>query len=490
MRCVIRLAGPLLILLSPSVGTASGLFSALFHDETLRVDYFHSGNASEESLSLDRLYRQGTWAGSRTHLVDDSSLGGYAVEVREETTDRLVFSRGFDSYFAEYQTTLKASKGHSRTYHETVLVPFPRRPVSISIVKRPRRGSAREIARWRVDPTSVDISQEPPRKHVTVIDQHISGGSHEKVDLAFIGEGYTAEEADLFEQDLERLTAAFLTHEPFASNKELFNIRGVLAPSNESGCDEPTRATFRDTAVGASFNSLGSPRYLLTEDNRQLRDIAANVPYDALIIMVNHDRYGGGGIYNLFCVLTAHNHWSPYLLVHEFGHSFAGLADEYYTSSVAYNEFYPPGVEPPEANITALMEPGNLKWKDLVADGTPLPSPWEKAEFDRIETANQATRAELSSQISEASRIGSPQIEIEQLKAEEEALARDHATIASSFLGKSKAAGTVGAFEGAGYSSQGLYRPMVDCVMFSKGLRPFCKVCERAVEQKIRRLAE
>ncbi|MCP4902737.1 MAG: peptidase M64, partial [bacterium] len=389
MRSVTRGLLGVFVLLTASIGSAADLFSTHFTDETLRIDYFHSGDAQSETATLDRLLRQGQWAGSRSHLIDESRLGSYAVEVREKSTDLLIFSRGFDSYFAEYQTTGAATSGTARTYHESVLVPFPQHPVSIALVKRPRTGSTREISRFDVDPHSPLIALEPPRQGATIVEELVNGDVHSKVDIAFIGEGYTEADTKLFKQDLKRLSSALLAQEPFSAQRRSFNIRGVLAPSNHAGCDEPTRGIYRDTALAASFNSLGSSRYLLTEDNRALRDIAANVPYDALIIMVNHQRYGGGGIYNFYCVFTAHNHWSSYLLVHEFGHSFTGLADEYYTSSVAYNDFYPRGVEPAEPNITALLEPGNLKWKDLVSDGTSLPTPWEKASFDELENSYQ-----------------------------------------------------------------------------------------------------
>ncbi len=230
-----------------------------------------------------------------------------------------------------------------------------------------------------------------------------AGPPHKVLDIAILGEGYTLEEFETFKTDLKRATEVFLGHAPFIAHRSQISVRGVMVPSPESGCDEPTRNAFRSTPLGATFNSLGSERYMLTEDNRAVRDIAANVPYDALVIMVNHDRYGGGGIYNLFCTFTAHSDWADYLLLHEFGHSFAGLADEYYSSSVAYNDFYPRGHEPEEANITALLDPDKLKWRDLVDPGTELPTPWEKEAYDREDAAYQEERKLLNETIAEAS---------------------------------------------------------------------------------------
>ena len=229
---------------------------------------------------------------------------------------------------------------------------------------------------------------------------------------------------------------------------------------------------------------------MLTEDNRALRDIAANVPYDALIIMVNQDRYGGGGIYRLYCTFTAHNQWSDYLLLHEFGHSFGALADEYYSSSVAYNDFYPKGREPVDPNITALLHPDGLKWRELVTEGTAIPTPWEKAEYDEMDGAYQQARGELNERIAEAARAGEALEVVAELEEESEVLSRQAAEKATAFLEASAFAGQVGAFEGAGYSSEGLYRPMLDCLMFSKGAKPFCKVCEQAVREMIERYLE
>ena len=229
---------------------------------------------------------------------------------------------------------------------------------------------------------------------------------------------------------------------------------------------------------------------MLTEDNRALRNIAANAPYDALIIMVNHDRYGGGGIYNLFCTFTAHSEWADYLLLHEFGHSFAGLGDEYYSSSVAYNDYYTHGREPEEPNITALLDPENLKWRDLVDPGTELPTPWEKEGYDREDTAYQEERTILNQAIADASQSGAPAEKITELEDNEIRHAAIHAQWAQEYLARSRWAGMVGAFEGAGYSSNGLYRPMLDCLMFSRRVQPFCRVCERAVEAMILRYTE
>jgi len=475
-----------LILIAPAT-SAKPPFASSFEDATLRIDFYHTGNADEESIAVDRLYRQGIWAGPRTQVVDPFPYGRYLVEARDAGTGNLLFSRGFDSYFGEYRTTGPAANGTLRTYHESVLLPFPKRPVRVTFSARDRDGSFRVIAESTIDPTSIAIAAEPPAGDALVVEAHEAGPPAEVLDVAILGEGYTRSEVETFRADLARATAILLGHEPFATYRDQIAVRGVLAASKQSGCDEPTRGQYRDTALGASFNSLGSERYLLTEDNRRMRDVAANVPYDTLLIMINHDRYGGGGIYNLFCTFTAHSPWAGYLLLHEFGHSFAGLADEYYSSSVAYNDFYTRGREPVEPNITALLDPADLKWQDLVTPGTEIPTPWEKEVYDREDAAYQKRRHELNQAIAEAVRSGKPEAEVLDLKRREEDHAAAQAQWAQDYLAASAWAGRVGAFEGAGYSSTGLFRPTLDCLMFSRRVQPYCRVCEGAVATMIER---
>ncbi len=482
------LQAALVVLPAGAVG-ATG-FDADFMDATLRVDLFHGGNARTEWASFDRAWRQGRWAGSRTHLLDEPGIGRYLVTVSDAATDRPLFAWGYDSLFGEYRTTSGASSGVTRTYSETILVPFPRRPVRVRLTVRPRDGEPQELLATTIDPGAATIGLEPAPENLEIVDQHVTGEPATRLDLVLVGEGYRADEAAVFRADLARFTRVLLAVEPYASFTDRINVRGVLRPSQDSGIDEPSRGAWRRTAVGASFDSLGSERYVLTEDNQALRDVAAAVPYDVIVIMVNQSRYGGGGIYNTYATFTTHNQWSEYVLVHELGHAFGGLADEYYTSSVAYNDFYPRGIEPVEPNITALLDPSDLKWRDLVTPGTPVPTPWEKAEFDAMDLAYQRRRGDLNDRIAAASRGGAPTERTTQLQEEAERLSLEHARRVDAFLAASAGAGTVGAFEGAGYSSVGLYRPAVDCIMFSKGKKPFCPVCRRALEGAVRRLLE
>ncbi|HUK14706.1 MAG TPA: M64 family metallopeptidase [Thermoanaerobaculaceae bacterium] len=460
-------------------------FDRFFADATMRVDLYHTGSAGDELFALDEVYRQGAWAGSRVHLTDDLGVGRYLATVSDAASGELLFSRGFDDYFGEYRTTAGALKGVRRTFHESVLIPYPKAKVTLALVLREPGKAPRPIFSAELDPAALTVLRKPLDAGVEVIEVANAGDPHAKVDVAFLAEGYTAAEEPKFRADLVRFARIFFAAEPYASHRSSFNLWGVFKPSQDSGADEPSWGSFKNTALSTTFDSLGSERYLLTEANKAMRDLAAHVPYDAIYIMVNSPRYGGGGIYNLYCTFTTDNQWHEYVFLHEFGHTFAGLADEYYTSSVAYNDFYPKGVEPNEPNVTALLDPANLKWKELLTPGIALPTPWEKTEFDSMDNAYQKLRGEWNERIAAAKRAGAPRAEVEKLQAESERLSKEQADKVDAYLARSRYAGQVGAFEGAGYAATGIYRPMVDCIMFSKGAKPFCRVCQRAIERVI-----
>jgi hypothetical protein len=420
------------------------MFDAYFTDSTMRVDYYHMADKTSEFISIDKVYKQGTWAGNPDRLIDNFNNGKYYIKVYHAASGKLIYSHGFTSYCFEYMTTDMAAKGIKRTYHETALIPFPKQKVRFTLENRDRQNRLKPLLEQVIDPCSVDIVKESLTEGVTVIEVLNNGNPHQKVDLAFIAEGYTKDEEGAFKRDLKEITAAFFDFEPYKSHKQAFNVYGLFKPSQESGSDQPTHGIFKKTAVGTTFNAMGLYRYNLTEENRALHDIAAHVPYDTLVVMVNSSRYGGGGIYNTYCIFSRNPVKSVYLFLHEFGHSFAGLADEYYSSRVVYNEFFTPGVEPTEPNITALLDPAKLKWKHLVTKGTKIPTPWGKDKYDKMSARQK----------------------------------RVHRV-------KPEYRGIVGAFEGAGYASTGLYRPSIDCLMHTSDMQPYCKVCEAAILRMI-----
>ncbi|MCJ7524564.1 MAG: IgA Peptidase M64, partial [Candidatus Aminicenantes bacterium] len=345
-------------------------FEKYFAGPTMRVDVFHSGDAKEEMFTIDRVIQEGPWAGNPRQPVVPFALGRYLLRVSDAASGTLIYSKGFDSYFGEYKTTEPGVNGVKKTFSETLLLPFPKNKIRLEVLLRDRENRPQPIFKSEIDPADMFIVREKPAADVQVVELIKNGPPAEKVDLVILGEGYTGAERGKFRGDLARFTTVIFSQEPYKTYKDRFNVTGLFLPSTESGCDEPSYGSFKNTALGASFDSFGSERYMLTGDNRAWRDVAGRIPYDAVMIMVNTPRYGGGGIYNLYCTFTSDNQWRDYLLMHEFGHSFSGLADEYYTSAVAYNEFYPAGVEPLEPNITALLDPKNLKWKELVTKKT------------------------------------------------------------------------------------------------------------------------
>jgi len=466
-------------------------FDRYFYDQTMRIDYFHIGNAMEEFVTLDQVYRYGIWAGSRTHLFDELNLGRYAVKIYDVESNLLIYSKGFDSFFGEYKTSDKGSEGIQKTFHETILIPYPKNKVILSFEKRDNVQELYEIYRMEIDPEDVMIIRDEIKdRQVKVYDSELNGDPHSRVDIVIIGEGYTIDEKNKFEKDLRYFSDVFFSQEPYKTFAENFNIYGVYKPGEESGIDEPEAGIFKNSVLGCTFNTMGSERYILTENNKTLRGLASHVPYDAIYIMINHPRYGGGGIYNLFCTFTTDNQFKDYLFLHEFGHSFSGLADEYYTSDVQYNDFYPLGLEPLEPNITALVNQKEVKWNEFLSGGIEIPTPWEKSAYDSMDYKWQGERRQLNNKIAELKR---KKAAIELIRAAEEEYAvkdREHSKIVDEYLRSSHYWGKVGAFEGAGYVAFGMYRPMLDCIMFSKGSKPYCKVCTDHIAKVIEQYSE
>ena len=441
-------------------------------NRTMRVDYFHTGGPKTgEVVALDRVVNDGPWAGSRTQLVDSTDLGRYQVEVRDPASGTVLYSRGFASVYGEWETTAEAKTAH-RTFHESVRFPWPSQPVRVVLNKRQADNRFAELWSTDVDPASRFVNAAPPPARPDAIRTVLDNGpAHEKVDLLVISEGYTQEELPKFHADVKRLTAALFAMEPFKSRRNDFNVRALDVPSPLSGVNRPNAGVFRRTPVSAEYNIFDSERYVLTLDNRALRDTAAVAPYEFIEILVNERTYGGGGIFNDQATSSVDSAFSDYVFIHEFGHHFAALADEYYTSDVAYETGATPKVEPWEPNVTALLDPSTLKWRDLVTPGTPLPTPWPKEEFERHSRAIQERRREIR-------KRNAPEEEMNALFLEQRAFEEK-------LLSGAKYADAVGAFEGANYEARGLYRPEVDCIMFTRDRVGFCRVCQRAISRII-----
>jgi hypothetical protein len=435
---------------------------------TMRVDYFHTGGPDGgEIVALDRVVNDGTWPGSRQQLVDRTNLGKYLFEVRAKSGGPVLFSRGFASIYGEWETTPEAKKV-SRTFHESLRFPWPSGAVRVSLSKRQADNQFAEIWFTEIDPNSRFVNRAAPSaaggRVWTVFE---NGPPQTKVDLLVLGDGYTPEQLPKFHSDVTRLLDALFAEEPFKSRRGDFNVRAIDLPSARSGVNRPNAGEFRRTPLSAEYNIFDSERYVLTLDNRTLRDVASAAPYEFVEILVNERTYGGGGIFNEHATASVDSEFSPYVFVHEFGHHFAALADEYYTSDVAYETGALPKVEPWEPNVTALLDPAALKWADLVTPGTPLPTPWDKEAFEAHSREVQGRRRAIRQRNA--------------AEAEMNALFREQRDWEEKLLKGMKYSAAVGAFEGASYEPRGLYRPQADCIMFSRNRVGFCRVCQRAI---------
>jgi hypothetical protein len=450
----------------------SGAYERRFTGDTMRVDVFHTGGPrAGETFALDRVVNDGPWPGSRTQLIDDMNLGPYRFEVRDAASGNIVYSRGYASIYGEWETTAEAKSVH-RTFHESLRFPWPRQPVDVAVRKRQADGAfGQPLWTARIDPDSRFVNRADLPASAPVRALIDNGPPSAKVDLLLVAEGYTADELPKFREDAERLVGALFREEPFRSRRHDFNVRLLELTSAESGVNRPNAGVFRRTPISTEYNIFDSERYMLTLDNRALRDAASAAPYEFIEILVNDRTYGGGGIYNDHATTSAGSAFAEYVFIHEFAHHFAALGDEYYTSDVAYETGAPRTVEPWEPNVTALLDPANLKWRDLVTPGTPLPTPWEKDAFEKHSRGIQAARREIRAR-------NAPEEEME-------ALFRKQQAFETKFLASMTHSGKVGAFEGAGYEAKGLYRPQADCIMFTRNPVGFCAVCRRALERII-----
>lgn len=413
----------LFLLLTAFSLTASAQFSQTFYNKTLRIDYMHTGNATTDAYALDELIEEPYWGGSKTNLVSTLDYGNYKITVTDLASGVVVYAHGFSSLFSEWQTTAEARET-VRAYPENVVIPYPKKPVMVDFYNRTRDNEWIKKFSYRVDPESYFIKKERRHEYPSfVVNQ--AGDPAVCLDIVFIPEGYTLSEMDKFKADCARLADFLLKCKPYNEYSGKINIAGVLAPSHESGADIPGKGLWKKTILNSAFYTFDIERYLTTTDMKSVRDVAANVPYDQICIVANSQVYGGGGIYNHYALFTSDNPYANYVFVHEFGHSFAGLGDEYYNSEVAYEDFYNLKVEPWEPNLTTLVD-FDSKWKLLVTPGAAVPTPAE--DKDKV---------------------------------------------------------AVGAFEGGGYMSKGMFRPSHDCTMKSLSYNNFCPVCQQAIREMI-----
>lgn len=412
----------LFLLLIASGSFAQADYDQYFTGQSMRVDFIFAGNADSENIYLEKIKKEPFWGGTKTHLNDFFDYGEYKYEIIDLRSGKIIFKSGFCTLFEEWQTTVDA-KNIDKSFQQTITFPYPQNPVKLKLYSRSWDGIFNEIFSLEINPDDYFINPETSNyAYEKIVD---NGESWEKADLVFLAEGYTAEEMDKFKNDVQRFVSYLFNDEPYKTEAERFNIWIVKSPSKDSGTDIPSKSIYKKTAMNSSFYTFDSERYLTTGDVFKVRDIASVVPYDDICILVNSEKYGGGGIYNHYAIFTSDHPLAEKVFIHELGHSFAGLGDEYYTSSTSYNDFFNLEIEPWQPNLTTLKA-FDKKWEKMLDENTPVPTPRKKAFKE-----------------------------------------------------------TIGVFEGGGYVDKGMYSPFMDCRMKSNAAEGFCPVCQDAIKKMI-----
>ena len=436
---------------------------------TLRIDYFHTGNVETELFSLDQVVLEPLpFPGNLQQPVDTLLRGKYLFEAIDQASANVIWSRSFSSIYGEWETTGEARE-QNRTFHESVRMPNQKETFTLVIKKRNAVNAFEEVWRTDIDPTDYLVHHESAAYSGEVVAIQSNGDPAIKVDLLILGDGYTADEHDKFIARAKELTEVMFATSPFKERREDFNVWAISPASAVSGVSRPSTHTYRDSPIGSTYDFFRSERYILTSENKAMRRIASSAPYDFVEILTNTDTYGGGGINGLYGTASANSDWAAYVFVHEFGHHFAGLADEYYTSSVAY-QAQEVLIEPYEPNVTALLNPDDLKWRHLVATDTPLPTPWPKEAYEKHSLALQEVRRKMRADNVPESSMNR--------------LFRDNQDTVEGMFSTEPMRDSIGAFEGANYQSEGFYRSEMNCIMFTRTAH-FCQVCSNAIEEVI-----
>jgi hypothetical protein len=404
-------------------------YSDYFSGKACRVDFHLCGNAAQTSVFLDKVLQEPFWGGRRNQLSTDLNLGDFRFRVLDSISGDQIYIDGFSALFHEWQTTPEA-KTASKSFEQTIQFPFPKKSVILTIEKRLDFDKWEELFSCKLSPTDKLIRLTKPKPvPVKMITKTVS--PEKAIDIAVVAEGYTAKDRKKFYKDAQRLAENLLSHEPFSKYKNRINIYAIAAVSQDSGISMPQNNDWKNTDVESHFYTFYEPRYLTTPAVFKLRDLAGLVPYDAIYILANTKTYGGGGIYNFYALTAADNKLATEVTVHEFGHSFAGLGDEYFKETAdILDAMYDIKKEPWEPNISSLVQ-FDQKWKSQLSEETEIPTPVSDENKNKI-----------------------------------------------------------GVFEGGGYLTKGMYRPYYDCRMRTNKAPGFCPVCQQAVEKMILYLTE
>ena len=401
-------------------------FDEYFEDKTLRIDYIFTGDTHKQEVYLDELSSLPQWAGRKHHLADLPLAGNGEITMKDKASGEVIYRTSFSSLFQEWVSEEEAERV-KKGFENSFLVPYPKKESIVTVALKAGPHKVNASLTHEINPDDILIHQRGTKQVTPHRYLLQSGNTADCIDVAILAEGYTEKEMEQFYQDAQTACDALFDHEPFKKLKDKFNVVAVASPSADSGVSIPGQGEWKSTAVGSHFNTFYSDRYLTTSRVKSIHNWLAGIPYEHIIILANTDTYGGGGIYNSYTLTTAHHPDFQPVVVHEFGHSFGGLADEYaYTE--APSPQYPYEIEPWEQNITTLVD-FDSKWKDMLPENTAIPTP-------------PATKAnELYTQI--------------------------------------------GVYEGAGYTKKRIYRPTTECRMKINEAPAFCPVCQRALERLI-----
>ena len=443
-----RFLFPLLIALAcgcaqkPAQHFPEPVFADHFTDATLRLDYVFCGDAGHQAIYLQGMVKTGPWAGRRNRLDQVLLRGNGQVRVKDPASGAPLYVNSFSTLFQEWQDYEEA-RSVQKAYENCLQVPFPKDTVDIEVVLTDKHGKVSARMEHRVAPEDILIRHaQEPGYHVETVWE---GGSLEQaIDIVILAEGYTAAQEEKFFADAARARDALFGHEPFASRRNHFAIRAVFAPSKDSGPSIPHQGEWHQTLVDSHFDTFYSERYLTTSAQQKVYDALGNVPFEHIIVLVNTPVYGGGGIFNNLTIMGSDHPTFKQVLVHEFGHAFGGLGDEYFYGDQEETP-YPADTEPWEPNITTLKDFA-AKWQDLLPEGTPVPTP-----VDSMETQSDVRKIWHT------------------LSPEQKALLNSQ----------------IGVYEGAGYQAHGVYRPVQECRMKINECEEFCPVCTRAINRMI-----
>jgi len=339
------------------------VFNDYFTSQRMRIDLIFAGNLQKQEIFLKGLHREKEWSGTRTNMIDPFNYGEYQMRVVAKD-GRTIYSTGFNSLFQEWRTTAEA-KVISKAFTGTCWIPWPKDVVKVILSERKKNdGKFEELYSFEADPSDISINGES-ENDFEVVPVLNNGEISKKVDILFVAEGYTSDQMDKFMKDVEKFSGYLFNIEPYKSRMTDFNIWAVKSVSKESGTDIPHQNIWKNTVVSSNFYTFKIDRYLTAPDQSLIASVASNAPFDAIYVIVNTNKYGGGGIYNYYGLSMSDHPTESMVFVHEFGHAFAGLGDEYYSSEVAYEDFYNLKVEPWEPNLTTMVN-FKSKWKDMV----------------------------------------------------------------------------------------------------------------------------